>query len=591
MIDASKIAIQIASEFTGSKAFKQAETATEKLQRSVKNLGRTLGVTLSLAAIVNFGKASVRAFADAEREGAVLANTMKNLGLAFETSRISAYIDNLGKLYGVTGDQAVPAMQALLSATGSVTKSQELMNTAMNIAASNNISVSEAAKGLSQAYLGNRKALNQYNTGLTKAELQLKSFEDLQKLLDTRLAGAATEAAATYSGQLAILKENADQAKEAIGKGLIDSFILLAGDNSLEVATDNMKKFGDQIAYALLGAADLLKKLQDIGKQDPSEQGFVGPDGIRRTRRPSALEELSDRGKRVALENRVLGAPGAISGKFPGGAAYFAAQKKADDAAEAVAKRIRKIEQDRLATAKKLAAEKAKKLALDKLSAFLNKAQQIFDIDRIQLAAAELSKQTEEDKVRIRLKKEILDLEEAINDGNINAAVKLAGAISQDAKLLSQLRGDMISLGDVPNPFLEWLSTLEQMLAMLKSIKTTTYTLDEQRSIIRGMLDKAAPSINALQNALGMNPSGSNAPENAGGINPPNYGALSVPFNAGSFRLGEERSMRELQNQPTYVTVNVAGSISTERDIVTAITQGIYNNQAAGTPINYSTVY
>jgi hypothetical protein len=591
MIDASKIAIQIASEFTGSKAFKQAETATEKLQRSVKNLGRTLGVTLSLAAIVNFGKASVRAFMDAEREGAVLANTMKNLGLAFETSRISAYIDNLGKLYGVTGDQAVPAMLALLSATGSVTKSQELMNTAMNVAAANNISVSEAAKGLSQAYLGNRKALNQYNTGLTKAELQLKSFEDLQKLLDTRLAGAATEAAATYSGQLLILKENAEQAKEAIGKGLIDSFILLAGDNSLEVATDNMKKFGDQIAYALLGAADLLKKLQDIGKQDPSEQGFVGPDGIRRTRRPSALEELSDRGKRVALENRVLGAPGAISGKFPGGAAYFAAQKKADDAAIKRAKELQAIERKRLDNIKKIAAEKAKKLALDKLSAFLNKAQQMFDIDRIQLAAAELSKQTEEDKLRIRLKKEILDLEEAINDGNINAAVKLAGAISQDAKLLSQLRGDMISLGDVPNPFLEWLSTLEQMLAMLKSIKTTTYTLDEQRAIIRGMLDKAAPSISALQNALGMSASGSNAPENAGGINPPNYGALSVPFNAGSFRLGEERSMRELQNQPTYVTVNVAGSISTERDIVTAITQGIYNNQAAGTPINYSTVY
>ncbi len=205
-MDASKIAIQIASEFTGSKAFKKAETATEKLQRTVKNLARTLGVAFSAAAVVNFGKASVRAFADAEREGAVLANTMKNLGLAFDTSRVTAYIDNLGKLYGITGDEGVPAMQALLSATGSVTKSQELMNTAMNVAAANNISLSEAAKGLSQAYLGNRKALNQYNTGLTKAELQLKSFEDLQKLLDTRLAGAATEAAATYSGQLLILK-------------------------------------------------------------------------------------------------------------------------------------------------------------------------------------------------------------------------------------------------------------------------------------------------------------------------------------------------------------------------------------------------
>jgi SLT domain-containing protein len=41
----------------------------------------------------------------------------------------------------------------------------------------------------------------------------------------------------------------------------------------------------------------------------------------------------------------------------------------------------------------------------------------------------------------------------------------------------------------------------------------------------------------------------------------------------------------------TYVTVNVAGSVTSERDLIDAITQGIYNNQASGIPINYSTVY
>ena len=41
---------------------------------------------------------------------------------------------------------------------------------------------------------------------------------------------------------------------------------------------------------------------------------------------------------------------------------------------------------------------------------------------------------------------------------------------------------------------------------------------------------------------------------------------------------------------PTVV-VNVAGSVTAERDLVSAITQGIYNNQASGIPINYSTVY
>jgi hypothetical protein len=39
------------------------------------------------------------------------------------------------------------------------------------------------------------------------------------------------------------------------------------------------------------------------------------------------------------------------------------------------------------------------------------------------------------------------------------------------------------------------------------------------------------------------------------------------------------------------VIVNVAGSVTAERDLVSAITQGIYNNQASGIPINYSTSY
>jgi hypothetical protein len=571
-MDASKIAIQIASEFTGSKAFKKAETATEKLQRSVKNLAKAIGVTFSVAAVVNFGKASVRAFMDSEREAAVLANTMKNLGLAFETSRITAYVDNLGKLYGVTGDQAVPAMQALLSATRSVTKSQQLMNTAMNIAAANNISVSEAAKGLSQAYLGNRKALNQYNTGLTKAELQLKSFEDIQKLLDTRLAGAATDAAATYSGQMLILAENAEQAKEMIGQGLVDSFILLAGAGSLPSATSAMRDFAKATAEATLGAASLIEKLKtkispggsDLSGLIPVIGGYIGPGGV--------LDKLREEGRKLGAQK--MGVPGAISGKFPVGAQYFALQKKADDEALKVQRKMEAIEKKRLDTAKKLAAEKAKKVALDKLSAFLNKAQQLFDIDRIQLAAAALSKQTEEDKVRIKLKQEILDLEEAINDGNVEGAAKLALAISKDAELLGQLRGDMIKLGDVPNPFMEWLMTLQAIAAQLAALANYVPPITNSMGIGMGGFNAGSARL------------GESAGNAAAGL-PAN--SLSDFMGFGDTHLGALARQGAVQN--ISVVVNNAGSTITERDLVASITEGIYNNQAAGTPINYSTVY
>jgi hypothetical protein len=37
-----QVVINIASEFTGKKAFKQADTATSKLSKSTKNLSKTL---------------------------------------------------------------------------------------------------------------------------------------------------------------------------------------------------------------------------------------------------------------------------------------------------------------------------------------------------------------------------------------------------------------------------------------------------------------------------------------------------------------------------------------------------------------------
>jgi hypothetical protein len=458
------LTFSVASEYDG-KGLGKARKDVNSFNKTVKNLAKTIGVSLSAAAVVQFGKASVRAFMDAEREGVVLTNTMKNLGLAFDTSRVTNYIDNVGRLYGVTGEQAVPAMQALLSATGSVTKSQEIFNTALNVSAATGIEVAEVAKGLSQAYLGNRKALNQYNTGLTKAELQLKSFDEIQQTLDTRLKGAATDAAATYSGQLAILTENADQAKEVIGKGLVDSFVLLAGENSLPSATTAMQDFATATAEATLGAASLIDKLQE--KLSPGNfnflglipviGGYIGPGGV--------LDKLRQEGRKLSAPT--MGAPGAISGKFPGGAQYFALQEKADTAALKRQRELEAIERKRLNNVKKLAAEAAKKLALDKASAFLNKANQLFDMERISLAAAAMAKQTEEDRVRIRLKTQIMDLEEAISEGNVQGAAKFAALITQDAALLGKLRDSAYNLSDVPNPFDAWLNSLNAALSAL----------------------------------------------------------------------------------------------------------------------------
>lgn len=262
-MDVSKIAVQIASEFTGSKAFKQAETATQKLERQVKNLGRSLGLALGTAAIVKFGKASVKAFAEDDNAARSLAKTLENLGLntRYAGSELNGYISRLEQQTGVLDDQLRPAMDRLLRATGSITKSQELLALALDISAGTGKDLTAVSQGLQKAYLGNNASLSRLGVGLTKAELTSSSFLDIQAKLTTLFAGQAKDAADSFQGSLNKLTIASNNAKEAIGKGLVDALSILTGGNG---SVDNAVGVVDKIAK---GIADGAKNIAYMVKQ------------------------------------------------------------------------------------------------------------------------------------------------------------------------------------------------------------------------------------------------------------------------------------------------------------------------------------
>jgi len=477
-MDTSKIAIQIASEFTGSKAFKKAETSAQKLERTVKNLAKTLGVAFSTAAIVRFGKESVKAYVADEKAAAILTKTLGNLGLAFEDKRLKNYVSELEASTGVLDSELRPALQTILTTTGSVTKSQELLGLAIDMAAGSGESLATTSKDLALAFVGNVKGLTKYNTGLTKTELQTTTFVDLQEKLNDQFSGQNAAYLETYAGKVGLINVAYDNMQETIGKGLIDSFSLLAGDQGIGGATTAMERFGQTSADVLVGLASYLKKIMPDSSGTggfnwlaliPVLGGYFGPGGV--------IEKLAKEGKKALGTDKQYGGIYGTNFQKLQTAAEERARTAAEEKALKRARELQAIEKKRLDNIKKIAAEKAKKLALDKLSAFLNNAEKLFDIDRIQLAAAAMSKQTEEDKVRIRLKQELLDLEDAINNGNVEAAAKLAQSVYNDAKLLGELRGTMVSLGDVPDPFAAWLYTLQQMLATLLAITAIVPTV------------------------------------------------------------------------------------------------------------------
>lgn len=434
-INVSDIAIRIGAIYNGQNAFKQAEKATRKLEANVKSLGRSFGVAFGGASLAYAVKSSVQAFATAEKELSSLRNTVKNLGLEFAQTDIEDYIKKIGRLYGVTGSQAVPAMQSLLTATGDVSASMSIFNTALDLAYSRNKDVSEVAQDLANAYVGNTKALNAYNLGLTKAEIASMSFNELMAEIGKQTKGAATEGTKTFANQLAILTETSNQAKEVIGKSLVEAMASLSGKEGANGAATTITKLANGISKTVEGITYLVKKISwakpIIVAAGIAIMAAWAPWFTAISAAVVAIGWLGNKLKGTQLDASKIGT----------GKSYFAVQaerlkaEKAKAKAEAEAK---KRAAELLATQRKITLEKLNQAKLDKAALALGKAQSVFDLEKIQLEAAS-KKATGDDLLRIKLKQEILALEDAIQAKNGDLATKLAETVTSDAARLANL--------------------------------------------------------------------------------------------------------------------------------------------------------
>jgi len=106
--------VDIAAEFVGKKAFKDADNAALRLDKTIKKLGRTLGVTLGASAIIAYSKASVKAFADDEAAARRLSSAVDNLGLSFFKVQVATFISDLERTASIADDVLRPAFQSCL---------------------------------------------------------------------------------------------------------------------------------------------------------------------------------------------------------------------------------------------------------------------------------------------------------------------------------------------------------------------------------------------------------------------------------------------------------------------------------------------
>jgi hypothetical protein len=146
-------------------------------------------------------------------------------------------------------------LQRLAVATGSVTKSQDLLNLALDISAATGKDVESVSNALAKAYEGNNGALTKLGTGLSTAEIKALGFEGTVKQLAETFGGAATVQANTFEGQIARLKVGFDEAKESVGAALLptlqrllDYFINTVIPKFIEFKDAALKPVTDAIA-------------------------------------------------------------------------------------------------------------------------------------------------------------------------------------------------------------------------------------------------------------------------------------------------------------------------------------------------------
>jgi hypothetical protein len=374
---ASDIVVNILTQFLGKKAFKDADSATAKLTGSVKKLAKAFGVTFGAAALANFGKSAVKAFAEDEAAAVRLTQAVNNLGLGFEDTRITRFIADLEKSAAVADDVLRPAFQSLLSTTGSVTKSQDLLNLALEISAGSGVDAAEVAKDLSLAYLGQSKGISKYNTGLTKTELAAAGFLTIQEKLTAQYSGQNAARLDTYAGKVSAVQIAYGNLQETVGGALIDAFAKLAGDTTTEDLTESVDNLANSLAAVVKLTGQVATPFVGLAK-------LFGDASMAYTK---ALYKVTGTPFMGVVANRQYG--GAAADK------YRAIEETAN------AKKRAKAEADAAKRQKELLALQKKAAILEKNKLSLSQAAEAFDTNRISIAAA--LRATYDKETRLRL--------------------------------------------------------------------------------------------------------------------------------------------------------------------------------------------
>lgn len=618
----SDIKVRIFGEFNDS-GFKKARKSTDLLGKSFDRLAGKLGAALSLGALVKFSKASVKAFADDDRAAKQLTRTYQNLGMAFEGAIVNDYVDSLQRATGVSDSELRPALAILTRSTLDYGKAQNLLNTAMDVSASTGIDLATVSNAIAKAQMGQMSALAKLNVGIATSEAKTLSFDDAITRLNLKFKGSASTAAQSYQGQINRLKVAADEAQESLGRDLVFALNKLSDDQALASIGDKFQKLADNAGAIAVGIASVIGELN---KNPSGAQAGGWMDKFNKFMENfNVFSQLKKKGElELTIQNQAkFGAPGA--------------QRLAEENLKLL--NAQKKEQAAiLALQKKQVAEQLKQKRLREIAKILAEKEAKYDLQRIQLQAALQGRLTAEERNRVQELATIEELKAAIAADDLDKAEALLKQLEELQKQTEHLAETLINL-EAGNPFKNWdayfktvedrLKNLQQQLNGLladmkmdlaiknaaviaaKTDKATAYLDVFTSSQLFSQLS-AVDALKAIEDAkkaieAATTPEEKTAAEEAlqaaqayqegvdvltESLAAANLAAALADLSLGNEYLNQSVTAATGLGLIPEVSVNVTvqGNVTTEKDLVTAITDNIYQIQKTGKRITLDTI-
>ena len=241
---------------------KKSSDSFSSFGNGLKKLGLTIAATFGAREIGQFFSKSIKGAIEDEKSLRVLNKTLSNLGFAGATQKVDDFISRLQFSAGIADDELRPALNNLVLATGNLSKSQELLQVALDVSAGSGRDLDTITVALAKAFNGNFTALKKLNLGIDESLIKNKDLSGILTVLSQKFAGASANAVDTYAGKMQILKLAVSEAQETIGYAFLDALDNASGGTqNFAIEIQNL---GQGTADIITGVASFLTQLQDL---------------------------------------------------------------------------------------------------------------------------------------------------------------------------------------------------------------------------------------------------------------------------------------------------------------------------------------